>query len=58
MEGNFNDDKETEIDMKLAKVNGFRDDILLLPHQVLGRAWMADREDGKKLGGILADDMG
>ncbi|KAE9403438.1 hypothetical protein BT96DRAFT_1016994 [Gymnopus androsaceus JB14] len=40
------------------------DDILpgmnvrLLPHQVIGVAWMLDRENSKDKGGILADDMG
>ncbi|THH01396.1 hypothetical protein EW145_g6925 [Phellinidium pouzarii] len=47
-----------EVDMRLSIVNGFQDGIKLLPHQVLGRVWMADRETGKKSGGILADDMG
>ncbi|KAF7986702.1 hypothetical protein HWV62_20228 [Athelia sp. TMB] len=46
-----NDDAETEIDMSQAIVDGFREG-------VLGRAWMKERETGKKLGGILADDMG
>ncbi|KAI9068646.1 hypothetical protein FKP32DRAFT_1561262 [Trametes sanguinea] len=39
-------------------VEGFRDGIRLLPHQVKSRRWMAERESGKKTGGILADDMG
>ncbi|KAG0140768.1 hypothetical protein CROQUDRAFT_664734 [Cronartium quercuum f. sp. fusiforme G11] len=30
----------------------------LLPHQVVGVNWMRSREEGKKRGGILADDMG
>jgi len=30
----------------------------LLPHQVVGVNWMKSREEGKKRGGILADDMG
>ncbi|MBW0473038.1 hypothetical protein O181_012753 [Austropuccinia psidii MF-1] len=30
----------------------------LLPHQVVGVNWMKSREEGKKKGGILADDMG
>ena len=47
-----------DIDMKLAVVDGFREDVRLLPHQVVGRIWMKERESGKKLGGILADDMG
>lgn len=49
---------DTEIDMEDAIVPGFKDSIKLLPHQVLGRKWMADRETGKRNGGILADDMG
>ncbi|KIJ59865.1 hypothetical protein HYDPIDRAFT_117943 [Hydnomerulius pinastri MD-312] len=55
---NSKDDVETEIDMNEAIVDGFADGIILLPHQVLGRDWMRDRETGKKTGGILADDMG
>ncbi|RXW23200.1 hypothetical protein EST38_g2656 [Candolleomyces aberdarensis] len=39
-------------------VPGFREGIKLLPHQIVGRTWMKDRETGKKAGGILADDMG
>ncbi|TFY65094.1 hypothetical protein EVG20_g5717 [Dentipellis fragilis] len=46
------------IDMSEAIVEGFKDGITLLPHQVVGRRWMAERESGKKTGGILADDMG
>jgi hypothetical protein len=48
------------IDMTEARVKGLQDDILLLPHQVIGRAWMRERENTaeKRLGGILADDMG
>ncbi|KAG1773596.1 SNF2 family N-terminal domain-containing protein [Suillus placidus] len=49
---------DIEIDMEEAIVEGFQDGITLLPHQVLGRAWMRDKETGKKRGGILADDMG
>lgn len=30
----------------------------LLPHQVVGVNWMKSREEGKKKGGILADDVG
>ncbi|KAA1111497.1 hypothetical protein PGT21_001816 [Puccinia graminis f. sp. tritici] len=30
----------------------------LLPHQVVGVNWMKSREEGRKKGGILADDMG
>lgn len=29
----------------------------LLPHQVVGVNWMRSREEGKKKGGILADDV-
>jgi SNF2-related domain len=47
-----------DIDMSKAIVEGFREGICLLPHQVVGRVWMAERESGKKHGGILADDMG
>ena len=39
-------------------VPGFAQGIRLLPHQVSARAWMHDREEGTKTGGILADDMG
>ncbi|KAF8327231.1 P-loop containing nucleoside triphosphate hydrolase protein [Cantharellus anzutake] len=31
--------------------------ILLLPHQILGVAWMLDRERSSNRGGILADEM-
>lgn len=47
-----------EIDMSEAVVPGFKEGIVLLPHQVIGRKWMAERESGKRAGGILADDMG
>ncbi|RDB17334.1 hypothetical protein Hypma_001783 [Hypsizygus marmoreus] len=59
MSGGMND-VESEINMEEATVKGFREDIKLLPHQVLGRSWMRDREDltKKRTGGILADDMG
>lgn len=39
-------------------VNGFADDIRLLPHQFVARSWMKDVEEGDRHGGILADDMG
>ncbi|KAJ7681794.1 SNF2 family N-terminal domain-containing protein [Mycena rosella] len=60
MASDTNADSTTEIDMAEAIVPGFRDGIVLMPHQVLGRAWMRDREDvtKKRAGGILADDMG
>ncbi|KAF8804390.1 hypothetical protein BYT27DRAFT_7143491 [Phlegmacium glaucopus] len=53
-------DADVEVDMSQATVEGFKAGITLLPHQVLGRAWMKDREDltKKRTGGILADDMG
>ena len=53
-------DADIEIDMSQATVEGFKPEFRLLPHQVLGRAWMKDREDvsKKRNGGILADDMG
>ena len=43
-----------EIDMSQAVVEGFRERIRLLPHQITGRIWMTERESGKKFGGILA----
>ncbi|OBZ66360.1 hypothetical protein A0H81_13586 [Grifola frondosa] len=49
---------DQEFTIEDATVDGFREGIKLLPHQVTSRRWMADRESGKKLGGILADDMG
>jgi SNF2 family DNA or RNA helicase len=51
-------DTADNVDMSRAVVAGFHEHIRLLPHQVIGREWMAERESGKKLGGILADDMG
>jgi len=38
-------------------VSGFADGIRLKPWQVQGRAWMKAREEEKKRGGILADDV-
>jgi hypothetical protein len=62
MSGGINQelDADVEIDMSQATVEGFKPGFRLLPHQVLGRAWMKDREDvtKKRSGGILADDMG
>ena len=50
---------DVEINPEDAIVEGFTDGIKLLPHQIVGRKFMAERESGKgKLGGILADDMG
>lgn len=54
---------ETEVEVSLdddadAVVPGLDPQFRLLPHQVVSRKWMADRESGKKNGGILADDMG
>ncbi|CDO71519.1 hypothetical protein BN946_scf184910.g18 [Trametes cinnabarina] len=53
----FNDG-DNDIKPEDTIVDGFRDNIRLLPHQVKSRKWMAERETGKKTGGILADDMG
>ncbi|KAG6336400.1 hypothetical protein ID866_2694 [Astraeus odoratus] len=49
---------DVEIDMKDAVVDGFKEGVMLLPHQVQGKLWMRERESGVKRGGILADDMG
>lgn len=38
-------------------VQGFADGIRLKPWQVQGRFWMKSREEDKKRGGILADDV-
>ncbi|CAA7266240.1 unnamed protein product [Cyclocybe aegerita] len=53
-------DDTIEIDETEGIVEGFKEGTKLLPHQILGRAWMRDREDltKKRTGGILADDMG
>ena len=51
-------DGDVEYSIEDATVDGFRDGFLLLPHQIKSRTWMAERESGKKTGGILADDMG
>ncbi|KAF7762156.1 hypothetical protein Agabi119p4_8749 [Agaricus bisporus var. burnettii] len=58
--GNMNEETEQEIDADEKIVEGFKDGITLMDHQVIGKKWMAEREDikGKKHGGILADDMG
>ncbi|KAL4076720.1 SNF2 family N-terminal domain-containing protein [Scleroderma yunnanense] len=58
VEDSINSTEDVEVDMEEAVVKGFRDGVVLLPHQVLGRVWMRERESGKKKGGILADDMG
>ncbi len=36
-------------------VDGFASGIKLMPHQIRGTAWIAQRETGRKYGGILAD---
>lgn len=51
-------DADLEVDMELAVVEGFSPKFTLLPHQVKGRIWMAERETGKKAGGILGDVSG
>ncbi|KAF9453312.1 hypothetical protein P691DRAFT_658741 [Macrolepiota fuliginosa MF-IS2] len=58
--GNMNDEEEVEIDAEDKFVEGFKDGIKLLDHQVVGRNWMEGREcvEEKRYGGILADDMG
>lgn len=62
MSGGMNQelDEDIEIDLEQATVPGFNEGFKLLPHQIIGRAWMRDREDPakKRTGGILADDMG
>lgn len=57
---NLEIDSAIEVDVSQEVVEGFNEGIKLLPHQILGRAWMKDREDvtKKRAGGILADDMG
>ncbi|RXK39749.1 hypothetical protein M231_02942 [Tremella mesenterica] len=39
-------------------IDGFAQNVRLMPHQVRGVRWMRGRETGTKTGGILADDMG
>lgn len=60
MGGAMNQDVDVEINPDDATVKGFKDEFKLLDHQVIGRKWMRDREDPKlkRMGGILADDMG
>lgn len=36
-------------------IEGFAENVRLMPHQVRGVRWMRDRETGRKYGGILAD---
>ncbi|KAF7338762.1 DNA repair protein RAD5 [Mycena sanguinolenta] len=54
------DNSSTSAHDSEAFVRGFREGFTLMPHQVLSRAWMREREDftKKKAGGILADEMG
>lgn len=58
VEDSINTTEDVEVDMEESVVKGFQEGVVLLPHQVLGRVWMRERESGKKRGGILADDMG
>lgn len=60
MGGMDSEDVHAEITEEDRTVKGFRSEIRLLPHQVIGKNWMKDREDpvAKRYGGILADDMG
>lgn len=51
-------EETTKVDMTQAVVPGLAEGVLLKPHQVISRNWMREREEGKKRGGILADDMG
>lgn len=45
----------SDVNMEDAVVEGFDENIRLMPHQIQGRIWMTERESGKKAGGILAD---
>ncbi|KAK7038089.1 SNF2 family DNA-dependent ATPase [Favolaschia claudopus] len=60
MAADSNAEENIEIDPQDAIVPGFHENIRLMPHQILGRNWMRDREDvtKRRAGGILADDMG
>ncbi|KAJ8082179.1 hypothetical protein PM082_008026 [Marasmius tenuissimus] len=61
MGGTMNDEGENvEFTDEDAQVPGFKDEFRLLPHQIIGRRFMKEREDpkAKRMGGILADDMG
>ncbi|KAJ8092278.1 hypothetical protein PM082_023881 [Marasmius tenuissimus] len=64
MDGTMNESDESEnveVTDDDARVPGFQEGIQLLPHQVIGRRWMDERENDmkkKNFGGILADDMG
>lgn len=51
-------EEDVDGDDDSGQVEGLRDGLRLLPHQVRGVRWMRGRESGKKRGGILADDMG
>ncbi|GAA6004431.1 hypothetical protein JCM10207_000724 [Rhodosporidiobolus poonsookiae] len=58
-EGNENVNKAAEViklksqQHKLKHMN-----VTLLPHQIIGVAWMKEQEESKHYGGILADEMG
>jgi hypothetical protein len=54
VEGMYEGDME-DVDMEAAMPEGLS--CKLLPHQVVGVNWMKSREEGKKKGGILADDV-
>lgn len=58
--GAINDDSDVQLTPDDLIVDGLKGDFKLLPHQVLGRTWMKERENAsaKRFGGILADDMG
>ncbi|CAH7671945.1 SNF2 family N-terminal domain-domain-containing protein [Phakopsora pachyrhizi] len=55
VEGMYEGDMEG-VDVDAAMPEGLS--CKLLPHQIIGVNWMRSREEGKKKGGILADDMG
>ncbi|WAR53304.1 hypothetical protein PtB15_2B735 [Puccinia triticina] len=55
VEGMYDGDMDG-VDVEAAMPDGLS--CKLLPHQVVGVNWLKSREEGKKKGGILADDMG